>query len=250
MADETYPPGTPTWTDISTTDVDAGRAFYQDLFGWTVDEPAPPEYGGYAMFRKDGKLVAGSGPVMDGGDPAWMTYVRTADAAVTMQKVRDAGGEVIVEPMEIMTSGTMALFKDPTGAYFGVWQNGDHTGAELFNAPGAMTWNELGTRDVEAAKRFYGAVFGWTAEGDNYVQLQLDGRTIAGCNDLNAMQLPDSVPAHWLAYFAVTNADESAEKVKQLGGTVNMPPMDIPEMGRFAVVADPQGAVFALFSPS
>ncbi len=251
MADETHPPGTPTWVDLSTTDVDAGRAFYQKLFGWTNDDPAAPEYGGYSMFRMDGKLVGGSGPVMDGGHPNWTTYVRTADAAETAQKVRDAGGEVAVEPMQIMTSGTMAIFKDPTGAYFGVWQNADHTGAELFNAPGALTWNELGTRDVEAAKRFYGAVFGWTAKADNnYVQWQLGDKTVAGCDDMNARQMPESIPAHWLVYFAVTSADESTEKVKELGGTVNMPPMDIPGMGRFAVVADPQGAVFAVFSPS
>jgi predicted enzyme related to lactoylglutathione lyase len=250
MADDTYPPGTPTWVDLSTPDVDAGRAFYQTLFGWTTDEPAPPEYGGYAMFRKDGKLVAGSGPVMEGGHPAWTTYVRTADAAATAAKVREAGGEVVVEPMQVMTAGSMAILKDPTGAYFGVWQNGDHTGAELFNAPGALTWNELGTRDTEAAKRFYGAVFGWTAKGDNYIEWQLDGKTIGGCNDMNAQQMPDSIPAHWLVYFAVPSTDDAAEKVKELGGTVNMPPMDIPGMGRFAVVADPQGAVFAVFSQS
>jgi hypothetical protein len=251
MADEPLPPGTPTWVDLSTSDVDAARTFYQQLFGWTNDEPAPPEYGGYSMFRKDGKLVAGSGPVMEGSHPNWTTYVRTADAAATAEKVREAGGEVVVEPMQVMTAGTMAIFRDPTGAYFGVWQNGDHTGAELFNAPGALTWNELATRDVDAAKRFYGAVFGWTDKTENnYVQLQLDGKTIGGCMDMNAMQLPEAIPPHWLVYFAVNNADEAAAKVKELGGTVNMPPMDIPGMGRFAVVADAQGAVFAVFSSS
>ena len=162
-------------------DVDAGRAFYQALFGWANDEPAPPEYGGYSMFRKDGKLVGGSGPLMEGGHPAWTTYVRTADAAATAQQGARGGGEVVVEPMQIMTSGTMAIFKDPTGAYCGVWQNGDHTGAELFNAPGALTWNELTRATSRPAKRFYGAVFGWTAKGDNYVEWQLAGRTIAGC---------------------------------------------------------------------
>jgi hypothetical protein len=251
MADEPLPPGTPTWVDLSTSDLDAGRAFYEALLGWTTDEPAPPEYGGYAMFRKDGKLVAGSGPVMDGGHPNWTTYMRTADASATATKVRDAGGEVVVEPMQVMTAGTMAIVKDPTGAYFGVWQNGDHTGAELYNAPGALTWNELYTRDIDEATSFYGAVFGWTAQAENnYVQLQLDGRTVAGCLDLNALQMPETIPPHWLVYFAVSSTDEAAERVKELGGTVNMPPMDIPGMGRFAVVADPQGAVFAVFSQS
>ncbi len=150
--------------------------------------------------------------------------------------------------MEIPGAGTMAVIKDPTGAYFGVWQNGEHKGAELFNEPVSLTWSELGTRDVEAAKRFYSAVFGWHPNGDDYVQWELNGKSIGGCIDLGAMGVPADVPANWLSYFAVTNVDETAERVKELGGTVNMPPADIPNMGRFAVVADPQGAVFAIFS--
>ena len=250
MAESTtdYPAGTPIWTDLQTTDVDAGRAFYQQLFGWTCDDPAPPEYGGYAMLRKDGKLVAGSGPVMDGGHPAWNTYVLSDDAAATTAAVREAGGEVVAEPMQVMDAGSLAVFKDPTGAYISIWQPGQHKGAELFNAPGAMTWNELNTRDVAAAKRFYKAVFGWDAKGDDYTEWQVDGRTIGGGMDLNKLDLPAQIPAHWLVYFAVENVDASTERVKELGGTVNMPPMDIPNMGRFSVVTDPQGAVFAMFS--
>jgi predicted enzyme related to lactoylglutathione lyase len=244
----TYPPGTPIWVDLSTSDQDAGRRFYQELFGWTSDEPAGPEFGGYAMFRSGGKVVAGSGPVMEGGHPAWNTYLRSTDAAATAQKVRDAGGEVVVEPMAIPEAGTMAVFKDPTGAYISIWQDGQHTGAELFNEPVALTWNELHTRDVEAAKRFYNAVFGWTAKGDNYVEWQLDGKTIGGCNDMNAMGMPKQVPAHWLVYFAVKSVDETADRAKELGGTVSVPPMDIPDMGRFSVLSDPQGAAFAVFA--
>lgn len=250
MADTTttYPAGTPIWVDLSTSDIDAGRGFYHQLFGWTSDEPAPAEYGGYAMFRQDGKLVAGSGPVMEGGHPAWNSYVRSTDAAATAQQVRDAGGEVVVEPMQVMDAGTMAVFKDPTGAYISIWQDGAHKGAELFNEPVSLAWNELGTRDVEAAKRFYGDVFGWTTKGEGYLEWQLDGRSIGGCTDMKAMGMPDRIPPHWLVYFAVKNCDEMADRVAALGGTVNLPPTDIPNMGRFAVVADPQGAVFAVFS--
>jgi predicted enzyme related to lactoylglutathione lyase len=247
MAD-LLPPGTPTWVDLSTTDVDAGRTFYEKLFGWTTDEPAGPEFGGYAMFRSNGKLVAGSGPVMGDGPPAWNTYVRSADAGATAQKVRDAGGDVVAGPMVIGDSGTMAMFRDPTGAYFGIWQNGLHTGAELFNEPVALTWNELGTRNLDAAKRFYAAVFGWGAEGADYVEWQLDGKRIGGCIHLDQFGVPAEVPANWLAYFDVANLDETVQRVESLGGTVNVPPRDIPEVGRFAVVADPQGAVFAVFS--
>ncbi len=245
---EPLPPGTPTWVDLSTTDLDAGRRFYEELFGWTTDEPAGPEFGGYAMFRSNGKLVAGSGPVMGDGPPAWTMYVRSPDAAATAQKVRDAGGEVVAEPMVIGDSGTMAIFRDPTGASFGIWQNGLHTGAELFNEPVSVTWNELGTRDVEAAKRFYAAVFGWGVEGDEYVEWQLDGKRIGGCVNLDQFGLPAAVPANWLSYFAVASVDDTVKRVEGLGGTVNVTARDIPDMGRFAVVADPQGAVFAVFS--
>lgn len=200
------------------------------------------------MFRSNGKLVAGSGPVMGDGPPAWTTYMRSADAAATAQKVRDAGGDVVAEPMVIGDSGTMAIFRDPTGAYFGIWQNGLHTGAELFNEPVSVTWNELGTRDVETAKRFYAAVFGWRADGDEYVEWQLDGKRIGGCVNLDQAGLPAAVPANWLSYFAVASVDDTVKRVEGLGGTVNVPARDIPEMGRFAVVADPQGAVFAVFS--
>ncbi len=249
MADETaYPPGTPIWVDLSTSDVDAGRRFYEQLFGWTTDEPAGPEFGGYAMFRQGDKVVAGSGPVMNGAPPAWTTYVRTADAAETSRKVRDAGGEVVVEPMEIPDAGTMAVIKDPTGAYLGVWQSGGHKGSEVFNEPVSLTWSELGTRNVEAAKSFYSAVFGWNPTGDDYVQWELNGKSIGGCIDLGTVGVPAEVPANWLSYFAVPSVDETAERVKELGGAVSKPPADIPNMGRFAVVADPQGAVFAIFS--
>lgn len=249
MADDaTLAPGTPIWTDLASPDVDAARRFYGELFGWEVGDVAPPEYGGYAMFKQGGKIVAGTGPTMDGGHPAWNTYVRTADAAETAQKVREAGGEVVAEPMQVMDAGTLAVFKDPTGAYISVWQTGTNTGAQLFNEPVSMTWNELNTRDVDAAKRFYAAIFDWTSKGDDYVEWQLDGRTIGGCMDMNQLGLPAEVPPHWLVYFTVRGVDETAARVTELGGTVNMAPRDIPGMGRFAVVADPQGAVFAIFA--
>lgn len=242
------PPGTPIWVDLMTGDLDGGRRFYQELFGWTSDEPAPPEYGGYAMFRHEGKIVAGSGPVMEGGHPAWNTYVHTADAAATAAKVREAGGEVIAEPMQVMDAGTLAVFRDPTGAFISVWQPGTHGGSEKFNEPVSLGWNELNTRDVEAAKAFYGKVFGWGNKGDDYVEWQLGDKSIAGGMDLNKLPLPESVPSHWLVYFTVADVDASAARVTELGGTINMPPMDIPNMGRFGVFTDPQGAVFAMFS--
>ena len=251
MADTTtlLAPGTPVWVDLSSPDLAASRTFYEGLFGWTAEVAEAPEAGGYTQFFLAGKKVAGLGPLMNGGHPAWVTYVRTDDAAATALRVREAGGEVVVEPMEVMGQGTMAVFRDPTGAYFSVWQFAAHTGAEVFNVPGSLTWNELGTRDLPAARKFYQSVFDWGTEGDDdtYVQWQVDGRSVGGMMSI-AGRLPDEIPAHWLVYFAVADADAVANRAAELGGTVRMPAADYPGVGRFAVLADPQGAVFAVIA--
>lgn len=252
MADtgSTLPPGTPVWVDLSTSDLDAGRGFYEQLFGWTSDVTTDPQAGGYTLFRYDGKLVAGAGPLMNGGHPAWNTYIRTDDAAQTAEKVREAGGEVVLEPMKVMDQGTMAVFRDPTGAYVSVWQFDQMTGAELYNVPVSLAWNELSTRDPAAARRFYGAVFGWEGEGEDkdYVQWQLGGKTIGGMMDMGAHQVPEQVPPHWLVYFTVPDADATAARTLELGGTVRVPAFDAPGLGRITVIADPQGAVLGVFA--
>ena len=161
---------------------------------------------------------------------------------------------MIVEPMDVMGLGTMAVFTDPTGAVFGIWQPGTFAGAELVNEYGAFGWNELGTRDPAAAKEFYGAVFGWGFEdaghgGDGH--LHRSGRSArrwsAACSTSRG-RVPDEVPAHWLVYFTVEDTDAAVEKVKAGGGDVRFGPIDIP-VGRFAVVPDPFGAVFAVMQP-
>lgn len=244
--------GTPIWVDLSTPDIEASRSFYRDLFGWTA-EVGGPESGGYAVASLDGRRVAGIGPLneVEGAHPAWNTYVRSDDVAETARRVTAAGGQVIVEPMQVMDQGTMAVFRDPSGAFFSAWQPGANTGAEVFNQPGSLTWNELGTRDLPAARSFYAAVFGWDAAGDDgrYVEWKVAGRSVGGMMDITET-LPAQVPAHWLVYFAVADVDSSAEQVKQLGGTVRMPPFDVAGVGRMAVVSDPHGAVFAIITMS
>jgi predicted enzyme related to lactoylglutathione lyase len=246
-----YAPGTPMWVDLSTPDLEAARAFYGALFGWEAEEPHP-EAGGYTMFTLDGKLVAGLGPIMSPDQPpAWSTYVASADADATIEKVREAGGHVVVEPMDVMEAGRMASFVDPTGAYLGIWQPGQHQGAELVNQPGSFIWNELDTRDIEAAKPFYQRVFGWTARtsgdgGMDYTEWQLDGRSIGGGMQMNE-EFPPDVPPHWRTYFAVQDCDAAVAVVQEQGGKVLMPAMDMPGM-RFAVVSDPQGATFGVIS--
>jgi predicted enzyme related to lactoylglutathione lyase len=246
-----YPPGTPLWVDLGTPDVDASLSFYGGLFGWSASDPGPPEAGGYRFFLQDGKMVAGIGPLMqEGQPPAWSSYVAVADADASVAAARDAGGTVLVEPTDVMDVGRFAFVGDPTGAAIGLWQPRSHTGAEIVNEPVSLTWNELETRDPEAAKPFYKAIFDWDADtaamGDmEYTTWQLSGKPVGGMADITG-RVPDAVPAHWLAYFAVEDADATAEQAKAQGGEINVPPMDIPA-GRFAVLGDPQGAVFGVF---
>jgi uncharacterized protein len=251
-----YAPGTPCWVDLGTPDIEGAAGFYGGLFGWSIPESENAEQtGGYRQALLRGKPVAGVMPLMqEGQPPAWSTYVSVADADATAAKVRDAGGTVMAEPMDVMELGRMAVFADPTGAVFGIWQPGSFIGAELVNEANAIAWNELNTRDTAGAKEFYSAVFGWTYEDmevenvGTYTGLQVDGNSVGGMLDITG-RLPDEVPANWLTYFAVDDTDATVAKLRELGGSVNMEPLDIVA-GRFAVVSDPFGAVFAVIKPS
>ncbi len=237
-----YAAGTPSWVDVMTPDLDATKAFYGGLFGWAAE--THPEMGNYTNFTLNGKIVCGANPMMSPEQhPAWTTFIATDDADATAQAVRDNGGQVALAPMDVMELGRMAVFADPTGAYFGVWQAGQHTGAQLANEPGAFIWNQLDTRDIAAAKAFYTKVFSWTAEDGTQWQWHLGGRPVGSGMQIDENYSPD-VPPNWLTYFAVADSDTTAAKVKELGGSVVMPGMDI-EFGRIAVFRDPHGAAFA-----
>lgn len=243
-----YAPGTPIWVDVASPDVDKTREFYSGLFGWKAE--VVPDGGGYTMFYHDGKMVGAGGPTMSPDQhPAWNTYVRSDNADETAQKVKDAGGQVVMEPMDVMGQGRMAVFADPTGAYFSIWQPQIHRGIELANEPGSFCWSELYTRDVPAATEFYKKAFNWGIEksefsGGEYTLFQVDGRNVAGGLDMSAM-LPDSIPPHWLVYFTVENAADAVAKAKELGATILMGPETTP-MGPIAVIQDPVGAAFAI----
>jgi predicted enzyme related to lactoylglutathione lyase len=249
MADTATALGIPIWTDLGTPDVNASRRFYGEIFGWTSEE-GDPQFGGYTMFHSNGKMVAGVGPLMSPQQPpAWTTYIGTNDADATAAKITAAGGTMMVAPMDVGDAGRMAILMDPTGAALGLWQPGQHKGAEIFNVPVAMSWNELATRDVEAAKRFYHQVFGWdprtSGEGaQSYTEWQVNDRSIGGMMPMPE-QVPAAVPPYWMTYFAVADCKATVEKATQLGGQVTLPPMDIPQ-GTFAVLSDPAGATFAV----
>ena len=250
-----YAHGTPCWTDVTSTDLPRAVEFYTALFGWDAEVAEEPEAGGYTMFKLDGKNVAAGSPPQQEGIPShWTTYLASDDVDATAAKVREAGGTVLVDPFDVFDAGRMTIAQDPTGAIFGVWQAGRHIGAELANDPGTMNWNECQTRDPEAAGRFYEAVFGVdvkafpTAEGrPPYHVIHVDGRGVAGIFGLDENMR--DVPPNWGTVFAVANADETVAKAQELGGVALMPGMDLPEIGRLAVLQDPTGAVFQVLQP-
>ena len=250
-----YDEGVPCWVDVQSPDLAASSAFYQGLFGWTAEDQGE-EAGHYTMFKLSDLDVAALGPMQAEGMPSvWTTYIACDDVDATVTKAEAAGGTVFAPPFDIFDSGRMAVIADPAGAVFAVWQAKEHIGARLVNEPNTLLWNELAVRDMDTALRFYGEVFGYTANeldvGDSgqsaYRELQLDGRTIGG-----AMQITDDwpaeVPSHWMVYFAVDDTDATAAKATELGGNVNVPPMEIPP-GRMAVLSDPGGAHFTILKP-
>jgi hypothetical protein len=248
-----YAPGTPSWVELSSSDPDAAATFYREVMGWQATEPGPvEETGGYRMFQQDGKNVGGlMGHMQEGQPTAWSTYMSVADADDTASKVKAAGGSVVVEPMDVMDLGRMAFFADPTGAVFGVWQPRSFNGADLVNEPGSLCWNEVLTRDSEADKQFYPAVFGWDAgrpsfEGapETYVVWELGGKPVGGMMQMNDA-FPADVPPHWSVCFAVSDCDATTDKARELGATVTFEPMDMA-IGRFSGLIDPQGAPFTL----
>jgi len=252
-----YEPGTPCWVELGTPDIEATAAFYGELFGWEIPElPNSAELGGYRRAKRNGKDVAGVAPLaQEGQPPAWSTYVSVEDAAQTLATVGGAGGQVIVEPLDVRGLGTMAVFSDPTGAVCGVWQPGTFAGAELVNEYGCFGWNELGSRDTAAAKEFYTRVFGWdyaeeeSERAGTYTVWKVGDAMVGGMLDMSAAGMPDEVPPHWLVYFTVEDTDAAVAKVQAGGGDVRFGPIDIP-IGRFAVVADQFGATFAVMQPS
>jgi predicted enzyme related to lactoylglutathione lyase len=243
-----YEPGTPSWADVSSTNLSATVEFYNKLFGWSTLDMGE-QAGHYTMFQIDGKSVAAAGPKMpdDTSPSAWTTYVTVADADLTVAQAKAAGGMVIVEPMDVFDAGRMAIIADPTGGVFAVWQPGTSIGAERVNEPNTMCWNELTARDVDTLLPFYSTLFGWDVvkhDGDGqmtYRELHLSGKPVGGCIEMDA-NWPAGMPTHWMVYFAVDDCDAAAERAKALGGTVHVEPTDIP-VGRFAVIQEPAGAV-------
>jgi predicted enzyme related to lactoylglutathione lyase len=247
-----YAQGTPAWVDMMTTDRRATTDFYRGLFGWDY-EVGPPETGNYTMALVRGKPVAGFGEMPPDALFAvvWTTYLATDDVDESLEKITANGGQVLVPVFDTEGTGRGALAADPTGASFGLWEAGTHIGAYLVNEPGSIIWNELATRDAERAGGFYHEVFGLGLEplpGFPYTQFQVDDRTVAGVYGMDA-DIPDEIPPHWMAYFAVADVDASTARVAELGGIVVSDPVD-SQFGRYVTAGDPLGATFRLIQAS
>jgi predicted enzyme related to lactoylglutathione lyase len=267
-----YIPGVPCWVDTSQPDPDAAVAFYRDLFGWEFEDVMPADAEAkYFIARIRGGQVAAVGSIPEAAPQhaMWNTYVWVESADEAATKVRDAGGSVVMEPFDVMDAGRMAVFTDPEGALFCVWQAKENQGAQIVNEHGSLTFNGLNTRDLESAKPFYGAVFGWrTLElpggfemwtlpgyGDYLETIHpeirkqvADAGGPEGFEDVVASIVPlgdeqPDAPPHWGVTFAVDDPDAIAERATELGGKVVVPPMDVP-WSRMTVIADPQGATF------
>jgi len=255
-----HKPGAFSWPELGTTDQKAGAAFYASLFGWTInDQPMGPGET-YTMFEMRGKPVAAAYTLrpeerQSGAPPHWNNYVTVKSADESATKAQSLGAKVLAPPFDVMDVGRMAVLQDPTGAVFQVWEPKRHIGAMITNEPGALCWTELTTSDLRAAESFYSNLFGWTAKRSNpaagmeYMEMNNQGEPGVGMMP-KPPQLPPHVPSFWMPYFMVANVDASADKAKQSGGKLMVPPADIEKVGRFSVVADPQGAVFAIFAPA
>jgi uncharacterized protein len=263
-----YLPGVPCWVDTGHPDPDAAVEFYRGLFGWDLQDTMPPGSDGrYYIARLHGGEVAGIGSQMsDTPDPAaWTTHIAVADADEAAARVQAAGGTVVAGPFDVFDAGRMAVATDPEGAVFSVWQGNRMIGAAVVNEPGSLNFNVLATRDPAAAESFYGSVFGWKrldigmwalpGYGDDLERatpgvrkMQADAGAPEGFIDVVAAlePIPDDqpdTPAHWGVTFGVDDADAVAARAVELGGTVVVPPRDVP-WSRQTVIDDPQGARF------
>lgn len=250
---QSYEAGTPNWIDLSTTDVEAAKAFYGGLFGWTFEDSSGPDGEFiYAMASKDGENVAGIGELSaemqeQGVPPMWNMYFAVENVDEAIKKAVAAGGSAIMEAMDVFDAGRMAFVMDDQGAGAGLWQAREHKGCGLVNAPGAFTWSELYAPDTKAATSFYAAALGLGNEavdmggGEPYTMFSVGERGVAG-----TMHPPmEGVPSHWHVYLGAANTKDTAARATELGGQVVAGPLDTP-VGEMATIADPQGAAFSV----
>lgn len=241
---EKYEPGSFCWVELAAAELRPAVEFYQALFGWTTREmpmgEGPDDV--YVMMLHDGVEAAAIFKKMDPAPPRWGSYIAVESADAAAEKAASLGATVIAPPFDVFTAGRMSWFSDPQGAAFAVWQAKDHIGSRVRDEVNTLCWNELWTTNIESARAFYQSLFGWSLKvSPEYTEIHLGDRGIGGM-----MQAPmPGVPSMWYPYFMVEDTDATTAKAKSLGSTVHVEPRDIPTVGRFAVIADPQGAIFS-----
>lgn len=244
-----YRPGTFSWAELATSDADAAKSFYTELFGWDYDDRTIPDGGVYSMALRDGKEVAA---VFGSSEPPhWNCYVTVTSAEDAAARARELGGTAFAGPFDVLDAGRMAVIADPAGAALCLWEPRDNIGASLVNQPGAMTWNDLVTPDPEGAEAFYGGLFGWTTEempgSGGYRVIRNGERSNGGIMPLDPDRMGANMPATWMPYFGHEDVERLAADIGDRGGRVFNGPVRVPA-GQFAVLGDPQGAVFAVIT--
>ena len=254
---DSHAPGTFCWFELATSDQEAAKKFYTSLFGYaTVDSPmGPNEF--YTMFKVDGRDTGAAYTLRaeqkaHGVPPHWALYISVISAQIASADAAELGATILVPAFDVMGLGNMAVIRDPTGAVFNVWEPKGHAGTGITGVDGSVCWADLNTPDPERASKFYGDLFDWKiAAGETdtsgYLHIQSGKDFIGGIPAPG--QIPPGTPPHWMVYFQIADCDASSALVQQLGGRICMGPMTLEEVGRFAVVTDPQGAAFALFQP-
>lgn len=255
---ERHPAGAFCWVELATTDATAAKAFYGGLFGWTPEDMAMAPGQTYTMLKLAGLELGAMYTLTDdmlkqGVPPHWMLYVNVESVDETIAKVAAAGGQVVMGPHDVPGAGRMAVLRDPQGAVVSIWQPGNHIGIRIAGVVGTLCWSELATTDRAKAREFYAAVFGWGAkigymEPVEYTQWMVGEMPVGGM--LEMTEEWHGAPPHWMPYFLVADCDASAENAAELEGKVVVPPMDVPKVGRFAVLGDPQGAHFSVIHPT
>jgi predicted enzyme related to lactoylglutathione lyase len=243
-----HPQGTFCWIELATTDAPGAKTFYERVFHWTVlEQKMGGELGSYSIFQKDGRDAAAMyqmGAQEQGLPPRWLSYIAVTDADASADRVKALGGTVVMGPFDVAELGRMAVVTDPQGATFALWQGRLNPGLRVRDEENSLCWNELSARDLESSKLFYPALFGWRfKETEDYVEFHLAEHAVGGMMQSHA---PAHIPPHWLPYFAVADCDATLALAKAEGARVLVEPMDIGGVGRFAVLADPQGAPFAI----
>ena len=248
-----YMPGTFCWADLTTTDQEAAKRFYGALFDWEADDRPVGDGTSYSMMRLRGKDAAAISPQPPqqreaGLPPVWNSYVSVTSADDAAARAKALGANVHAGPFDVLSAGRMAVLQDPQGAFFLVWEPRDHYGAAVVNGPGALSWNDLATSNVEAAAEFYGELFGWSiapfdSGDDPYMAIRNGDAYNGGIRQLER----EGAPPHWLVYFGIDDLDAALARVEELGGSKLAGPIDI-QVGSVGVAQDPQGAVFALYA--